>query len=373
MASIRKSIDPAPLAGALAEAADRALHHAFGPSRWPALMDCPRWEGRPAGDDAKRGTDFHSIFEAVLKCQTVEPNDGLEAHVVNAAKRLLEQIGAPEKLYVEERLEIPAPDGSETGIFGRVDLAWISKAGAMHVCDLKTAENPERDYTPQLLAYAYGFIARHRAPKELHLHFVYADTGRITDENVPVAESWTRYSKVYDRIVEIMEKRGQCEPKQCGWCQLCSHFAECRAPRTVAETVRDTLADAPEHWVEYSPARKAQLCAVAETVMKWGTVIKDRAAEDAKAGLPVEDPANGIFYGLQERRGALDTNVDAAWEVAKANGITKEQFRGCLKVDLPKLKSALSAWMKAKDAAVLLETCGTRKPATLAFVRKGVK
>ena len=136
----------------------------------------------------------------------------------------------------------------------------------------------------------------------------------------------------------------------------------------------DTLADAPEHWPEYSPARKAQLCVLADAVIKWGEAVKENAAEDANAGEIIEDPAHGIYYGTQERKGRLVIpDVQRAWEILKQH-LTAEGYRGCLSVNQRVLKSALKlAGMKPAEVNETIERCGNRLPSTLVFVRKGLK
>ena len=52
-------ITPAPEQGAVqpAVAENRdAQHHPCGPSKWPALLECPCFQSRPPTEDTKRGT-----------------------------------------------------------------------------------------------------------------------------------------------------------------------------------------------------------------------------------------------------------------------------------------------------------------------------
>lgn len=131
------------------------------------------------------------------------------------------------------------------------------------------------------------------------------------------------------------------------------------------------MADAPERWPEFSPARKAQLCVLADAVIRWGEAIKDRAGDDAKNGLPIEDLANGIAYGVQERKGRLVIDdVQGAWAVLKPH-LAAEEYRRCLSVKPADLKSALKeTGMKNADVNALVEQCGRRLPATTVFVRR---
>lgn len=353
---------------------DRSSHHPFGPSRWPALMQCPNWQGRSGDEAAKRGTELHSVFEAALTGKKPEPNDVFEANVLRAAETILAMAGTPERWWIEEHVWVYTPGGVRTDIFGRVDAAWEERSGELHVVELKMMENGDRDYRPQLLAYAFGLIGEGPVPATVHLHMVFADSGRVTHEILPISEAWREYAEIYGRIDEIMWTQAPLPSVQSAWCNLCSRIAECQAPRAVAQKVADTLADVPERWPEYSPARKAQLCVLADAVIKWGEAVKENAAEDAKAGEVIEDPTHGIYYGTQERKGRLVIDdAQCAWGILKPY-LTAEGYRRCLSVKPSDLKAALrETGMKSAEVNAMVERCGIRGPATTVFVRRGVK
>lgn len=373
MARTSKATQPAPAQGAGTKADERSAHHPFGPSRWPALMECPCWEGKPADTDAERGTHLHAVFEAALTGVKKDPEDAFEANVIRAADEIRAMAVKPVRWWIEERVCIYTPGGTKTPIFGRMDVAWLEAEGDLHVVDLKMVENPERNYRPQLLGYAFGIIGSGASPGTIHLHMAYADSGKVTHESLPVAEAWTEYAEIYRRIDAIMVAAEPLAPVQCGWCNLCAKFAECKAPRAVAEKVSEQLASVPEHWADFNPARKAQYCVLAEAVAKWSAAVKERAAEDAKAGLPIEDPDNGIFYGVQERQGRLVLGTEQTWGAVKPI-IPADRFRQCLDVSATRLTAVLKEHgMKPKDIKTLLEGCGTRGASSLSFVRKGVK
>ena len=361
-----------PSAGTVGNpAADRSAHHPVGPSRWSALMECPCWQGKPGGDDAERGTELHSIFEAVLKGNKPEPNDTFEANVIRAAESILAMAGTPQQWWIEEQVWIYTPGGTRTDIYGRLDVAWKEAAGDLHVVELKMIENPDRTYRPQQLAYAFGVIGNNPVPATVHLHTVFADSGRMTHEAIPISRAWMEYAEIYQRIDDIRHSPVPLSTNQCGWCNLCARFAECQAPRAVAQNVAGTLADAPEHWPKFTPARKAQLCVLADAVIKWGEAIKEHASEDAKAGIVIQDERNGIFYTTQERKGRLVIpDVQQAWEILKPY-LSADKYRGCLSVNQTELKSALKlAGLKPAEVNATIERCGNRLPPTLVFVRR---
>lgn len=360
-----------------------AAHHPFGPSRWPALLDCSQYEGKASSADAERGTALHKLFARVLVGEEVEePRDRFEANVVKLATQYrlmhLEDKGdlaiGERALLVETLVWLDVPMGPVSDIHGWVDCAFMDRNHVLHVIDLKSAENPERDYLPQLIAYASGIVtSTDFDPVAVCFHLAYADSGREVTVQMPADEVWCRYEELYESIQDIASGKRK-PPRQCGWCSLCSKYESCPAPRAIAETVSATLSDAPERWPEFSPARKAQLCVLAEAVSKWAEAIRSQAAADAKAGLVIQDEAHGIFYAVQERKGRfVIPDVQAAWDILKKH-LSAEGYRACLSVNQTELKNALKqAGVKLSEANALVERCGTRLPSTTVFVRRGAK
>lgn len=356
-------------------------HHPYGPSRWPALVECPCWEGKPATENTKLGTTLHALFAEVMCGKYHDDSaDSLERNVVNAAKELLRTV-VPTlgRFYVEQLVELPGPDGIDdnSGIHGWLDLAWIDASTLdLHILDLKLSENPERNYRPQLLAYAAGMarFLRLEGPRNVVLHMLYADSGKLTTTILDIGDAMTEYQSHYRRIAKIVQGKA-CQPKQCGWCELCARFQDCPAMKAVVDKAGPRLADAtkPERWATFTPEHKAQLCALADTLQKWCVAVKEQAAADARAGEIIEDPEHGIVYSIHERKGRIELQVQGAWDAVK-DCLTPDAFKTCLSVSTRKLKEALvAAGMKPKDAEALIEWAGVRGPVTTVFVRRGVK
>ena len=363
-------------------AENREAHHPCGPSKWPALLECPCFQSKAPTEDTKRGTELHALFEAVLKgTYDGEPTDAMEIHVVNAARQL-QQSANTGQFHIEELVELPPPSDSPSTkceFFGRLDLGWRNwDTGDLHVADLKLSENPDRDHRAQLLAYAAGLMRRLRyTPTLVYLHVVYADTGNITQEVMAGDEAWTEYNANYRRIEAIWKGQANpLSPRQCGWCSLCATFTACPAMNAVVEKASPRLADAakPERWADFTSKQKAQACALADTLAKWCEAVKENAAADAKAGELIEDAEHCIFYAVQERRGRfVIPDVQAAWEILKSH-LTAERYRACLSANQAELKAALKqAGVKLSDINALVERCGTRLPSTTVFIRKGLK
>lgn len=365
-------------------------HHPYGPSRWPALAVCPHYAGKPGGADAQKGVALHALFAKAAKgelAEDAEENaaDTFERNAIILGRKVLEMAGGnPEKMMVEETVVCPEPPGvidhfDDGQIYGRKDVSWFDTAtGDLHVADLKMVESPDRDYRPQLVPYAYGTAREWDATPTCHLHTLYVDTLAIKSDTMDWDELVKAYTVLRAKVYAASRPQEVAAmPVQSGWCQLCANFEACPAPRAVAETVAGgSLADCtkPTAWAALSPQRKAQICVLADTVIRWGKEVKAIAAKDAKSGVAIEDPDNGIYYGLQRKKGKLEPNIDLCWEAAKDLDIPREVFVTCLNVDQTRFKDLLmSKWMKSKEADAVLERCGARGNPTASFVRKGVK
>lgn len=374
MKKTKQNHAPAPTTGA-------APHHPCGPSKWPALLECPCFQSRPPTEDTQRGTELHAVFEAVMKeTYAGEPADAMEIHVVNAARKL-QQAANTGKFHVEEMVELPPPSDSpstKSEFYGRLDLAWRNwDTGDLHVLDLKLSENPDRDHRAQLIGYAAGMMRRMGyTPTLVYLHVLYADTGNVTQEVLTGDEAWTEYNANYRRIESIWKGQANpLSPRQCGWCDLCASFTDCPAMKAVVDKAGPRLADAakPERWATFTSEHKAQLCALADTLQKWCVAVKENAAADAKAGELIEDAEHCIFYSVQARKGRIELPVKGTWDTVK-DCLTPDAFKACLSVSTRKLKEALMATgMKSKEADALMERTGFRGPETSVFVRRGVK
>lgn len=360
-------------------------HHPYGPSKWPALLACSHYEGKPTSADAERGTALHQLFARVLNGEEVgEPGDLFEANVVKLGKKYramhLEDKGDLSKgervMLVERLVWLDVPMGPVSDIYGRVDCAFMDRHHVLHVIDLKSAEQPERDYLPQLIAYASAIVtSTDFDPVVVAFHLAYADSGREVVARLPADEAWSKYEELYERIQDIASGHGS-PPRQCGWCTLCAKFTTCSAMTAVVEKASPKLAEVgkPERWVDLTSKQKAQACALADTLAKWCEAVKENAAADARGGESIEDPENCIYYTLQDRKGRfVIPDVQAAWQILSQH-LTAESYRSCLSVNQAALRMALKqAGVKLADINTLIERCGSRLPDTTAFVRRGLK
>lgn len=364
------------------EARENAVdrHHPYGPSRWPALLECPCWEGKGVGEDATKGVRLHAILEQLLKEDSpYDPVDEMELHVVQIAGKI-RQMADGAKILSEVTVRLPPPRGYHAhvqDIFGRLDVAWVT-GPELHILDLKMVKSPERDNGPQLIAYAAGLLRELRNPaiRCVCLHVASCDNGGISDiGRFDIDHLFSTYEADYIGIDNVAgTPKEERKPTQGGWCSICAHFP-CPACMAVAVKAKESLADVAQEgtWNALTPEKKAQNCVLAEFLIKLGEAIKAKAADDCKHGVRIEDPEHGIYYGLQERKGTLRLDVDAVWGLFKETGVGREEFVAVTKVDATKAAAALKAHgMTAREAKVRLEECGARGESSVAFVRKPV-
>lgn len=352
-------------------------HHPYGPSRWPALLECPCWESKPPTEQTERGTALHTLFERAMKGEEVEVTDSLEWHVLEAAREI-RRCAVPDKHGFLTEQVVPIPGTLD--MTGRLDVGWIDAVtGDIHVADLKLAWNPQRDHTAQLLCYAIGLLGEFgdgSAGPRIHLRVVYADGSEGSVQTFKTAQAIEQHLRNADRIRDIAGGDADMTPRQCGWCELCSKFTSCPEMKSLVDKASPMLADSakPERWADFTSKQKARACAIADTVSRWCEAVKSQAAEDAKAGELIEDAENCIFYAVQERRGRfVIPDVQAAWKILKQR-LTAEKYRACLSVNQSALRMALKeVGVKLSDINALIEQCGSRLPDTTVFVRRGLK
>lgn len=344
-------------------------HHPHGMSRWPAVLECPCFEGRESGADAALGTKVHAFLAWLLtelkergRLPEVEV-ESLSIHEAGAlraarwvADTLREELTSPRALRVEERVTVFDSVRKEQ-VFGTADCLWVH-GSTVTVLDFKTFWNPGRDYIAQLAGYGYGAACASKT-EITHVRCVvaYGDHAAL-DERVLSKEDAAR---ICARALAAFG--GSCEPKQCAWCELCTKFSGCPACVRTALPLAEPEGKKKlaESWSGLTSVRKAQLLVLAEFAIKWSDAVRESAKADMLAGEVIADEEHGIAYALRQTRGRLRLDCDALWAAAKERGVSKDAFKACLKPDATEAKKALrAAGLTAKAADDLLETCGSR-------------
>lgn len=340
-------------------------HHPYGMSQWPAMLECPRFEGRGDSKDAEKGTETHKAFawqlEALLDGASPDEAIAADYHekgAHRAAKNVFDlwtlDQGAGE-VHIETRVSLNTPNGE---IFGTADCYWVNlEKKEVTVVDFKTFRNSGRDYTPQLVGYGLA-VARTIAKEGVRIRTIVCygdDPGMVHATGTQeVAE------RILGQVLKVAAGRvtGCLQPRQCNWCDVCKHFPTCAACVAVAKRQTE-IAKKELTWDTLTADKKAQYCAMADWMAKWAAAVKDKAKEDLVAGMKVEDPDNGISYTLQKASGKKTPRVNDLWPAMRDQGVNAADFRAALTISASAAEGLLKAiGMKAKDAkALVAEYC----------------
>lgn len=369
-------------------------HHPRGMSKWPAVLACPCFEGKEGGEEAAEGTRLHALLAGWLEAMRggdLSPDVDVEAlsfheagawRAAQAIRKAVLDLGLPfGDLRVETRVTLFDAANRDT-VFGTADCLLVDpERGVVHVWDFKSFYNPGRDYSAQLLGYGLAAALASKTPIErIRWTVLYGDHAETESGEASNAEAMS----VFQRAMSVFDNRREhvpAKPCQCNWCELCARFPACRACAAVAEDVRKEFQAAEgsevlactltaDGWGRLTSTRKAQMLVLAEFCGKFADAVRAKAKEDLLAGVSITDPENGIAYALRETRGRLKLDCDLLWAAAKAHGVGKEAFRGCLKPDATAAKKVLrAAGLSAKDADAVLESCGERGAGSQTLVR----
>lgn len=363
------------------ETETQPAHHPYGMSQWPAMLECPRFEGRGDSKDAAAGTRVHEAFaRRLVELRTSEnlsldldANIGGDFHergAYMAATRVFKmwegEPGAGE-LWIEKRVELES--AAHGTIFGTADAYWVNLAEkTVTVVDFKTFKNAGRDYMPQLMGYGLA-LARKIAPEGVMLRtiVVFGDTA----DTLECANDMRAAERLLENIELAIDNRGggKAEPHQCNWCEVCRHFPTCAACVAVAKR-QEAVAKKELNWDALPAERKAQYCAMADWMSKWADAVKAKAKEDLVAGRVIEDAENGISYTLQTAAGRKTPRVNDLWPAMRDRGVTAEDFRSALTLSASAAEGLLKATgLKAKEAKALVAEYCDESAGTVRMVR----
>lgn len=358
------------------------LHHEFGMSRWPALLDCACFEGIENNKDADFGTGKHEMFAHFLEqfkqgVECDEPEDLHSRGAYVAAKQIVETIkgfdGDMSCLHIEERVDIT--HGLLKGVFGTADAYYADDEGRVFVWDFKTFYNPSRDYTAQLVGYAFAVAEKvHYAltrESTIYIGICYGDhPSKNHTEPLTVDDVFNEMHNIYKVHADIRD--GKARPTQCGWCELCKNKASCFAFREVAKSVmnKPDLVGVVEKWSDLTIERKAQLGVIAEAVSKWVDGVREAMKADLLAGGNIEDKANGIKYVLRHTSGRKTPRPVDAWAMLTSRGVDSNAIKEKLSISASAVKDLLkSVGVKGKAADALVEDVSNIGNGSVAMVR----
>jgi hypothetical protein len=334
-------------------------HHPRGMSRWPAVLACGCFKGKGESADANYGTEMHGELAKVLtvfkETGALPPADSDAsfhlAGVYRAAAMIRDclylQGVQPSNLHIEERVTL------EDGVFGTADVWYGDARGCLYVWDFKTFYNPGRDYTAQLAGYALAICQQRedgggKPYNEVCLRTVYGDNPSVSEVYYTLCELQCIHGTVM--VVFDMADRGEAQPTQCNWCELCANAATCPAFKAVAETVTKPIyASIPAQWETLPIEIKAQMLVLAETVVKWADAVREKAKADLMSGAVIEDEANGIRYCLRTVSGRKTPRTADACKMLMGKGVSADDIRGELTMSATSVKKLLkSAGLKGK-------------------------
>lgn len=357
-------------------------HHEFGMSKWPALLDCACFEGVEGNKDAEFGTGKHELFAHFLEQfkaggECDEPEDLHSRGAYVAAKQIIDAIkgfdGDMSCLHIEERVEIT--HGMLKGVFGTADAYYCDDSGRVYVWDFKTFYNPSRDYTSQLVGYAFAVAEKvHYAltrESTIYIGICYGDQpSKNHTEVLTLDDVFEEMHKVHKVKADLRD--GKAQPVQCGWCELCKHKSVCPAFKAVAMSVMSTpdLAFAIESWGDLPVERKAQLGVIAEAVSKWVDGVREAMKNDLLAGGKIEDAANGIKYVLRHTSGRKTPRTVDAWTMLTSRGVDGNAIKEKLSISASAVKDLLkTVGIKGKAADALVEDVSNVGNGSVAMVR----
>lgn len=327
-------------------------HHPRGMSKWPAMLECAAFVGKGASKDASMGTEMHARLASLLtelkNTGTLPPCDADEdyhgAGVYRAASIIRDCMIAnnvrPEELHIEERVE------TEDGVFGTADVwFWGRATNTIVVWDFKTFRNPGRDYTAQLAGYALAICQQRELaggvpPAEVSVRVLYGDSKEVDMQDLSLYE----LQHVAEQAMAAFDvaDKGEAQPTQCNWCELCAKFTACPACTAVAEVVTKPIyASIPAQWETLPVEQKAQMLVLAETVCKWSDSVHEKAKADLMSGATIEDEANGIRYCLRNVSGRKTPRTAEACRMLLERGVEPDALRGELTLAVKSIKELL--------------------------------
>lgn len=354
-------------------------HHPHGMSKWPAILECPVFEGRGESRDAAMGTAVHKAFAGYiedwklgLKLPGAEELSLHEAGALRAAKAVCDEVGRAVNtsggVFTETRVSL---DGD---VFGTCDAFFVDEAEkVVHVYDFKTFFNPGRDYFAQLIGYGLAILQERHGMDALFARdfgiectVLYGDSAEVSRRRVDFMEAvgvWSAAESAFSAREE-----GRAKPCQCNWCELCAHFGTCPAcmrqvvslpavegvealPAAAGPEAEAAGASMPWKWDVLEPAVKARMLVLAEFAGKWADAVRALAKADALSGAVLADEANGIAFRLRESRGRARPRVNELWPLMVAHKVSAEAFRERLSISASDAERLLrDAGMRAREA-----------------------
>jgi len=284
------------------------------PSSFPALKQCPCFEGGQASVDADKGTERHSTLASLLNGDNdrITFLDDEDAESVRWAREYIE-LNAPMvdyPLVVEQRVQYEL-DGII--ISGTPDYVCGS-----HIFDLKTRP---RDYKSQMAAYAMHFL---EIRSEVTVHLMYCATRHVEKFTLTQQQCLDILNPILDASTDPNRKPNPCD--YCGWCarQLTCEAINDRAKAVVAGRSDWELETYQTSFIT-DPFEMSKALRVARMLGKWVDSVEFHAKE-----MWVKEGKELPGFLLKERKGkSYIVDVVKAYQLL---GLPESDFLKCCDV-----------------------------------------
>lgn len=260
-------------------------HHPLGCSNYNAWVHCISWKGSSGGKDASIGTEVHSQFDRAFKEDGYEPDSYVARWAVSAVKELA---GLS---FVKTEVKLMGTSKHVKGIFGTADAIWTSYDNdgfIINIADLKVFSDGTKDYTPQLMGYAWLYASSVQKPDtRFRLHVLHGGICKVETIELTLG----RCQNVVKKILDLKRSGiGGCH--LCDYCSTCANVKECKEVMNAVTVVNDNAVDG------FGALSLTQKLVVLDAVDKLSKVLREEAKKKAEenGGFIEED---GIRYELK--------------------------------------------------------------------------
>lgn len=358
---VTDGVDPDGTTGA-----SEPAHAQFSPSSLSMFEKCPGWRNRDEEtEQSKKGTRIHKALEQNAIDDLVEDERPIARRCQDFIDELImdHMPTLPDKDYREIRLNIRLHAGIDS--FGTCDRLLIYGSYG-HMIDFKTGFREITDAQQNAQAFAYVIGAFQTFPQLEKIEFTFLIPSR---DQISYHEfSRSDVPEMILRLNTIIRRAQADDPDtynpQPELCEYCSRQATC--PKLTAKALpiltklTEGLPVPSEILVDSArPDDIPKLLRLAPLMEAWAQGVRAAAL---KASL--EDGVDIVgFKRFEKSTPRSITSVMGAWDVAKAKGVTFEEFLGaCGKVSAPDLDDLVASKAgKGKKGAAIKELANELK------------
>lgn len=344
----------------------------YRPSSLPMLAACPRFapdESR-GEDDKNEGTERHNVFAEMLS-----GNDSALGTLDDDQRERVEwaveyvKCHAPmsdHPLHIERRLSLLDDD------FNEITAGTPDVTCGPELFDLKWRE---RDYLPQMAAYAAAMMREHGWP-EVRVHLLFAERKHAQVFTLTEAQAMLIVNTV------IAAASQGAAPVACDYCGWCANRLTCSALTTPVSQVANFREDIKSngymlfmewlqkgaHASELNNGKLAgEVLRIARTIANWCEAVEHHCRE-----LAIKQGVVSVGYKLQSRKG--NRYIPSVTEAFARVGLPQTEFLAACDVKFSALVDAtakLNAMPNKQAEHAVEEKLGDalqRKDSTMSLV-----